>query len=154
METKDVLLNIRKKHNLSQDEMAKKLYVTRQAVSRWENGETVPNTDTLKIISKAFGVSINTLLGQPCNMTCQVCGSPLDNEDNLSHESDGALNDKYCKWCYIDGVHKYTDMEDVIADVVPRWNWGTPGQMSNWLRNKLMTLEYWQNDISRRKNPL
>lgn len=30
----------------------------------------------------------------------------------------------------------------VIADVVSRWNWGTPEQMSNWLRNKLMTLEY------------
>ena len=144
MEAKDIILNIRKKHNLSQDEMAEKLFVTRQAVSRWENGETVPNIDTLKIISKTFGISINTLLGQPRNMICQVCGSPLDNKDNLSHEPDGTVNDKYCKWCYIDGVHKYTDIEEVIADVVPRWNWGTPEQMSNWLRNKLKTLEYWQ----------
>lgn len=144
METKDIILNFRKKHNLSQSEMAEKLFVTRQAVSRWENGETVPNTDTLKLISKVFCISINTLLGQPWNMVCQVCASPLENEDNLSRESDGTINDKYCKWCYIDGVHKYSDMENVINDVVPRWNWGTREKMSDWLRNKLKTLEYWQ----------
>ena len=144
METKDILLDLRKKYSLSQDEMAENLYVTRQAVSRWENGETVPNTETLKIISKTFGISINTLLGQPQNTVCQVCGSPLENGDNYSHESDGVVNDTYCKWCYIDGVHKYKDMEEVIADVVPRWNWGTPEQMTTWLRNKLSTLEYWR----------
>ena len=144
METKEILSKLRAKHNLSQDEMAEKLFVTRQAVSRWENGETVPGTDTLKIISKTFGVSINCLLGQPLNTTCQVCGSPLD-DNCYSRESDGTVNDKYCKWCYIDGAHKYNSMDEVINDVVPRWNWGTREQMSDWLRNKLVTLEYWQN---------
>jgi Predicted transcriptional regulators len=48
METKNVLLDIRKRYNLTQDELSEKLLVTRQAISRWENGETVPNTDTLK----------------------------------------------------------------------------------------------------------
>jgi len=38
METKDVLKSIREKNNLTQDEMAEKLFVTRQAVSRWETG--------------------------------------------------------------------------------------------------------------------
>lgn len=46
---------------LSQDALARKVMVTRQAVSRWENGETVPNTETLKLLSKEFDVSINTL---------------------------------------------------------------------------------------------
>lgn len=50
MEVKEILLNLRKNNNLTQEEMAKKLFVTRQAVSRWENGETVPNVDTLKLI--------------------------------------------------------------------------------------------------------
>jgi len=68
---------------------------------------------------------------------------PLDNEDNLGRDADGTVNDKYCKWCYIDGVYKYTDLEDVIADVVLRWNWGTPEAMANWLRNKLKSLEFW-----------
>ena len=65
METKNVILELRTKRGLSQDELAEKIMVTRQAVSRWENGETVPNTDTLKLLSKVFDVSINTLLGQP-----------------------------------------------------------------------------------------
>lgn len=58
MEVKDILLNLRKNNNLTQEEMAKKLFVTRQAVSRWENGETVPNVDTLKLISNIFDVSM------------------------------------------------------------------------------------------------
>lgn len=51
METKDVILELRTKRGLSQDDLAEKVMVTRQAVSRWENGETVPNTDTLKLLS-------------------------------------------------------------------------------------------------------
>ena len=62
METKDVIFELRTKTGLSQEELAEKLYVTRQAVSRWETGETVPNTETLKLLSKLFDVSINTLL--------------------------------------------------------------------------------------------
>lgn len=71
METKNVILELRTKQGLSQDELAEKIMVTRQAVSRWENGETVPNTDTLKLLSKVFDVSINTLLGQPRRLICQ-----------------------------------------------------------------------------------
>ena len=65
METKDIILELRKKRGLSQDELANKVMVTRQAVSRWENGETIPNTETLKLLSKEFDVSINKLLGEP-----------------------------------------------------------------------------------------
>lgn len=48
METKNVIYELRMKNRLSQDELAERLFVTRQAVSRWENGETVPNTDNLQ----------------------------------------------------------------------------------------------------------
>lgn len=54
METKDVIFGLRTKKGLSQDELAAKVMVTRQAVSRWENGETVPNTETLKLLLKGF----------------------------------------------------------------------------------------------------
>ena len=65
MEIREVLRNLREKNHLTQDQMAERVMVTRQAVSRWETGETQPNTDTLKLLSKEFDVSINTLLGSP-----------------------------------------------------------------------------------------
>lgn len=65
MQTKDVLQALRARSGLSQDEVAEKLHVTRQAVSRWEQGETVPSTDTLKLLSGLYDVSINTLLATP-----------------------------------------------------------------------------------------
>ena len=54
MDTKDMILELRTKMGLSQDELAEKVFVTRQAVSRWENGETTPNIETLKLLSKLF----------------------------------------------------------------------------------------------------
>lgn len=47
MDTKNIILKLRTERGMSQDELADKIMVTRQAVSRWENGDTVPNTDTL-----------------------------------------------------------------------------------------------------------
>ena len=102
METKDILLELRTKKGLSQDELAEKIFVTRQAVSRWENGETTPNIETLKLLSKLFDVSINTLLGSPQRLVCQCCGMPLEDSD-ISKEVDGVFNEEYCKWCYADG---------------------------------------------------
>ena len=61
METKNVILELRTKNEMSQEELAEKVFVTRQAVSRWETGETLPNVETLKILSQLFDVSINTL---------------------------------------------------------------------------------------------
>ena len=104
METKDVVLKLRTQKGLSQEELAAKIFVTRQAVSRWETGETIPNTDTLKLLSKLFDVSINTLLGSPRKLVCQCCGMPLE-DSNMSRETDGNLNEKYCKWCYTDGEY-------------------------------------------------
>lgn len=70
METKNVILELRTKKGLSQDELAEKVMVTRQAVSRWENGETVPNTETLKLLSKEFMLQLNTLFR--CSQTTDL----------------------------------------------------------------------------------
>ena len=102
METKDVILSLRTKRGLSQSELAERVHVTRQAVSRWETGETTPNAETLKLLSRLFDVSINTLLGAPKKLICQCCGMPLEDEI-LSREPDGTINEDYCKWCYADG---------------------------------------------------
>ena len=113
METKDVILKLRKKMGISQDELAEKVMVTRQAVSRWENGETVPNTETLKLLSDFFDVTINTLLGSPKQLICQCCGMPLEDE-TTSKEPGGNYNEEYCKWCYSDGEFKYSSKEELI----------------------------------------
>ena len=110
MDTKDMIRRLRTEKGLSQDELAEKLFVTRQAVSRWENGETTPNTETLKQLSRLFDVSINTLLGAPRQLVCQCCGMPLE-DAATSREPDGAFNEEYCKWCYTDGTFKYTSKE-------------------------------------------
>ena len=104
METKDIIYELRTKKGLSQEELAEKVFVTRQAVSRWETGETIPNIDTLKLLSKLFDVSINTLLGSPRELICQCCGMPLE-DSTTSRETDGNFNEKYCKWCYADGEY-------------------------------------------------
>ena len=104
METKDIIYELRTKKGLSQEELAEKIFVTRQAVSRWENGETIPNIDTLKLLSRLFDVSINTLLGSPRELVCQCCGMPID-DSTISHDRDGLMNEEYCKWCYADGEY-------------------------------------------------
>ena len=113
MDTKTVIYELRTKHGLSQDELAQKVFVTRQAVSRWENGETVPNTETLKLLSNVFEVSINTLLGSPRKLFCQCCGMPLE-DSIISKESNGELNEEYCKWCYSGGQFAYPSKEALL----------------------------------------
>ena len=113
MEAKDVLLKLRTEHGLSQETLAEKLFVTRQAVSRWERGDTLPNTETLKLLSKLYDVSINTLLGSPRTLICQCCGMPRD-ATTISREPGGAFNEDYCKWCYTGGEFKYSSPEQLI----------------------------------------
>lgn len=145
METKNVILELRTKKGLSQGELAERVMVTRQAVSRWENGETVPNTETLKLLSKEFDVSINTLLGAPRQLVCQCCGMPLEDEI-ISHNSDGTLNEAYCKWCYADGTYTYSNMDDLI-DVCVKYmvkeNF-TEEQARSYMKQLLPNLDYWK----------
>lgn len=114
METGQIIKQLREKKNLSQDQLAESVMVTRQAVSRWETGATVPNTDTLKLLSKEFDVSINTLLGSPRQLVCQCCGMPLTEDDMISKEPDGSFNEDYCKWCYTDGNFTYPSMDSLV----------------------------------------
>ena len=115
MEIKYILKNLREEKKLTQDELAERVMVTRQAVSRWENGETQPNTDTLKLLSKEYNVSINTLLGSPRQLVCQCCGMPLNDDGMISKEPDGCFNEDYCKWCYTDGEFSYKS-KDALLD--------------------------------------
>ena len=145
METSKIIYELRTKNGLSQDELAEKVFVTRQAVSRWENGETVPNTETLKLLSKLFDVSINTLLGSPRKLICQCCGMPLEDE-LISREKDGSFNDSYCKWCYADGKYTYSDINELIEVCVKHMSNGeySEDEVRAYLKKTLPELDYWK----------
>jgi len=145
MDTKDIILELRTKNGLSQDELAEKVFVTRQAVSRWENGETTPNTETLKLLSKLFDVSINTLLGSPRQLICQCCGMPLE-DTVISKETDGIFNEEYCKWCYADGEFTYDNIDELInfcAEHMANENQSSE-QVREYMQEMLPKLNYWK----------
>lgn len=148
METKNILQKLREEKNLSQNQLAEKLHVTRQAVSRWENGKTVPNSDMLKTLSREYDVSINTLLGAPRQLICQCCGMPLYEDSVISRETDGGFNEDYCKWCYTDGKFVYTSAQQIIEFLIPHLSETYP-QMSKeeirqMLEKQIMQLGHWK----------
>lgn len=146
MKTQEIILELRNKNRLSQEELAEKVFVTRQAVSRWENGDTVPNTETLKLLSKLFDISINTLLGSPRQLVCQCCGMPLDDAD-ISREADGSFNEEYCKWCYSDGAFAYDSLEQLTDYLVEHMSNESfpPQQARDYFENILPKLKHWTN---------
>ncbi len=147
MQTKDIITELRIKNNLTQDELAQKVFVTRQAVSRWEHGETVPNIETLKLLSKLFDVSINTLLGSPRKLVCQCCGMPLD-DSSISKEPDGTFNEEYCKWCYAEGKFIYTSLDELVDFLVGHMsneNW-PPEKARPFFEEQLPKLNHWRKD--------
>lgn len=147
MEMREILKELRKKHALTQEQMAERVMVTRQAVSRWETGETQPNTDTLKLLSREFDVSINTLLGSPRTLFCQCCGMPLSEDTLISREADGSFNEDYCKWCYTDGAFVY-ESKDALLDFLIE-HMPNPERLSDTERRdrfdqQLSALKHWK----------
>ena len=62
MNISEKILKLRKSHNLSQEDLAEKLNVYRQSISKWENGQSIPETEKLIELSEIFNVSIDYLL--------------------------------------------------------------------------------------------
>ncbi len=148
MDTKDIIFQLRTKNGMSQDELAEKLFVTRQAVSRWEKGETTPNTETLKLLSGLFDVSINTLLGSPRRLICQCCGMPLE-DSCISKEPDGLFNEEYCKWCYSEGEYTYDSMDQLIeycCEHMASDNFSS-AQVREYMKRLLPGLNYWKSYV-------
>ena len=105
----------------------------------------MPNTETLKLLSKLFDVSINTLLGSPRKLVCQCCGMPLD-DSAISREPDGTFNEEYCKWCYADGRFVYTSLDELTGFLVEHMsneNW-PPERARAYFEEQLPRLNYWQ----------
>lgn len=81
MKLGDNIFKLRKDCKLSQEQLAEKVDVTRQTISNWELGETSPNPEQLKLLSKALNVSIDELLN---NDIKQVLVEKVNNTEKLA----------------------------------------------------------------------
>lgn len=72
MRLEQKLIILRKRHGLTQSNVAEKLNVSRQAISRWESGVASPTIENLKGLSSLYGVSVDMLLNEQGESTCQV----------------------------------------------------------------------------------
>ena len=84
MKLGDNIFKLRKDCKLSQEQLAEKVDVTRQTISNWELGETSPNPEQLKLLSKALNVSIDELLN---NDIKQVLVEKVNNTEKLAERS-------------------------------------------------------------------
>jgi DNA-binding XRE family transcriptional regulator len=120
MAIKDVLAQVRKERGVTQEGLARKVFVTRQAVSRWETGETTPSIDMIKLIAQTLDVPVMRLLDLPQEPACQCCGTPFSVPNMpCGTNADGSENPDFCKWCYDGGTFAYATMDDVIESSAP-----------------------------------
>ena len=144
---KDALARLRRERGLTQEELARRLYITRQAVSRWETGATEPGIDMLKLIARELDVPVTALLDMPEHY-CQSCGMMFTGPGQHGHEADGSEAEDLCRWCYDEGAYTYeTTMDEMIEDCAPRMaeamGW-TVDEAASLLGAVLPTLRRWR----------
>ncbi len=96
MKFADKLERLRKTRGLSQENIAEKCHVSRQAVSKWESGNSLPDIDNLIIIGQLFGVSLDYLVNDKIDEII-----PLAAVNYSDQAEDGLLNTVLRKWCFI-----------------------------------------------------
>ena len=116
----EALATMRKEQNLTQHDVAQRLFVTRQAVSRWERGETTPGIDMCKLIAATFEVPVTQLLEMPDGDYCQSCGMPFYQPEDHGSEANGTSSADFCSWCYRNGTFiEDESLEELIERCAP-----------------------------------
>lgn len=126
---------LRMENNLTQKELADRLYVMAQAVSRWEKDEVEPSLTTLSEIAKVFNVTVASLLGEetakvekvekkpvkevnvyrPVLAVCRQCNKPIYNGNDIVRIPDYDNGEKiYCKAC--DLKNKKREKDQAISN--------------------------------------
>lgn len=94
----------REQADLSQEQLAKQLYVTRQSVSKWETGEVIPDLDKIIAIAKIFNASLdNLVLGIDTNKTTKN----IDNEKFIFDPNKNKYVRRYGQMNFLDFLAKY-----------------------------------------------
>lgn len=118
MKLSEKIYDCRKKAGLSQEALAEKLGVSRQAVSKWETGEAVPELEKLLRLSQAFGVSTDWLLSEEepeepgpspedggCDPDSGKESAPLRGAPSWLEEAPGFLGRMLRRWGWLFGVY-------------------------------------------------
>ncbi|MDD4164683.1 MAG: helix-turn-helix domain-containing protein [Eubacteriales bacterium] len=112
------LYQYRKRSNFSQEELADKLGISRQAVSKWERAEASPDTDNLINLAKLYGVSLDDLINNdPPDIKEENKENTQEEQDNKSTEQSSDENQSAKKKSYVnigkDGIHVEDEDESV-----------------------------------------
>ena len=107
IETANRLLQYRKENNLSQEELAEKIGVSRQAVSKWERAEASPDTDNLIRLAEIYGVSLDEMLtGKKAEATEEAPESDSsDPEQEYAEPDENTTYKRYDKVSFKHGIH-------------------------------------------------
>jgi len=134
--------DIRKASGLSQDGFAKKLFVTRQAVSRWETGETTPTIDTLKLMFDTFKVDSNLFF--ETTIVCQSCGRPFETIEDFGSNKNKTASIEYCNPCLTEGELYPANSFDEWVDLCLQYFNNPTEQAKKEFREQLLTLKRWR----------
>ncbi|MEA4832020.1 MAG: helix-turn-helix transcriptional regulator [Oscillospiraceae bacterium] len=99
-----IIKKFREDNNMTQDQLAEKMNVTRQAVSNWENSKTQPDIDTLFKLSQIFNVSVEEIIyGEKRNMVTNITNVTNQTVGNTAKQGIGfgvalAMVISYVKW--------------------------------------------------------
>lgn len=114
MEFNEKLQELRKNRNLTQEQLAEQLYVSRTAISKWESGRGYPSIDSLKEIAKYFAISLDDLLSNEEILTM----AQADNKRQIDHIQDivfGLLDCSIASFLFIPFFsHKEGDLIEAI----------------------------------------
>jgi len=143
----EVIAEVRALRGMTQDELAQRVMVTRQAVSRWETGATTPGIDMCKLLATVLDVPVTRLLEAPPGPHCQSCGMPIPKEEQHGSEADGTKSEDYCAWCYQDGAFVGPEtLEELIEFSAPYMSEGvhiTEDEAVSYMSAVLPNLRRW-----------
>lgn len=108
VETANRLQNLRKKNGYSQEELAEKIGISRQAVSKWERAEASPDTDNLILLARLYGVTLDELLNTE--------SIPMPNSEGISLSKDYYTSSSDDGEIYPEGHPRYSAPKNDDAD--------------------------------------
>ena len=125
IEIANKLVELRKNHELSQEELAEKLGISRQAISKWERAESSPDTDNLIALAKLYDISLDELL---LNKEKKVDNTPIDNIEGEVIDSEKEIleqnNESKFNVKFMIGIQSIVPLFIIVAYLVIGFLWG------------------------------